>query len=396
MKILILAGFDNSLLNFRGPLIRAVVAAGHEVVACAPVETADVGAKLARMGVRLVPVILSRAGMNPLADLRYRRMLRGIMLREAPDVVLAYTIKPVVHGIPVARRAGVKRCYALITGLGAAFHTEGFKGWVLQLIASKLYRRALRACDLIMVQNRDIAACFTARGITTAASNVLVVAGSGIDTAVFTAQPMPHGPPVFLLLARMLRDKGVEEFVAAARIVRKSYPAAKFLLVGDTDPNPAAIPLAQLLRWSRDGVVEYHPAVVDVRPVLAQCTVYVLPSYHEGMPRSVLEAMATARPVITTDTIGCRETILSASPVDKDRIRIGRNGLLVPIKDSLALAKAMLRLANDHEASGAMGAEGRRIAEQQFDVHRINDVMLRAMNLLPCKMLEYSVAAIRN
>ena len=227
-----------------------MIAAGHDVVACAPAETPDVGDELAEMGARFVAVALNRAGLNPLADLRYRRLLRDIILQERPDVVLAYTIKPIVHGLPVAKRAGVRHCYALVTGLGAAFSTGGVKGLVLRLVAATLYRRAMRSCDLVMVQNRDIAERFAAMGITTNQSKVIVVAGSGIDTTQFSAEAMPVGPPVFLMLARMLHDKGVNEFVAAARIVRREIPAAKFLLVGDTDPNPAAIALEQLQQWS--------------------------------------------------------------------------------------------------------------------------------------------------
>jgi glycosyltransferase involved in cell wall biosynthesis len=381
MKIIVLAGLDRSLSNFRGPLMRAMIAAGHEVVACAPFESMGIADELAEIGVRFVPVALSRAGLNPLADVRYRRMLRSIFLRERPDVVLAYTIKPIVHGIPVAKRAGVRHCYALITGLGAAFNTSGLKGRMLQVIAAKLYSRALRACKLIMVQNSGIADRFSDLGITTATSSVMIIAGSGVDTERFVAQPLPDGPPVFLLLARMLRDKGIEEFVAAARIVKSEIPRAKFLLVGDADPNPAAISPEQLQKWTREAVVEYHVAVADVRPLLARCTVYVLPSYHEGMPRSVLEAMATARPIITTDTIGCRETISMAGAADHEDIRTGENGLLVPVRSIGPLASAMLRLVKYPGLSMQMGRKGREIAEQQFDVRLINGRMLHAMDL---------------
>jgi glycosyltransferase involved in cell wall biosynthesis len=382
-RIMIFAGFDRSLLNFRGPLIRAMLAAGHEVVACAPAELPGVAQALSDLGARFVPVDLSRTGLNPLVDLRYRRQVRDLVRRERPEVVLAYTIKPVVYGLPAAKAAGAPRVYALITGLGAAFNTGGLKGGVLRLVASTLYRRALRLASVVMVQNRDIAERFAALGITTARSKVMVVAGSGIDTDAFRAQPMRNGSPVFLLLARMLRDKGVEEYVAAARLVKSKYSTARFLLVGDTDPNPAAISSAQLQRWSREGFVTYLPAVADVRPLLKECTAYVLPSYHEGMPRSVLEAMASARPVITTDTIGCRETVMNAGSIDAESIRTGDNGLLVPVRNSSALAAAMTRFVTDFPLATAMGQSGRIIAEQQFDVRRINDVMLRSMDLLP-------------
>jgi glycosyltransferase involved in cell wall biosynthesis len=181
----------------------------------------------------------------------------------------------------------------------------------------------------------------------------------------------------------MLRDKGVGEYVAAAKLVKERIPAARFLMIGDTDQNPAAISIEQLRQWNREGVIEYRPATEDVRPLLAQCTCYVLPSYHEGMPRSVLEAMATGRPVITTDTIGCRETVLNATSADSDGIRTGDNGLLVPVGSVFPLAAAMIRLAADRPEAERMGRQGRIVAESRFDVQSINDIMLRVMGLLP-------------
>ena len=232
------------------------------------------------------------------------------------------------------------------------------------------------------MQNQEIAALFIREGIVPA-DKVVVVPGSGVDTGHFAFCPMPAGPPVFLLLARMLRDKGVEEYVAAAKLVKEEVPHARFLLVGDTDPNPAAISKEQLNRWNGEGIVEYRSAVSDVRPLLSDCSVYVLPSYHEGLPRSVLEAMAVGRPIITTDTIGCRETIINAGAADQEGIRTGENGLLVPVRSVVPLAAAMLRLAGDTTLQAQMGQRGREIAEQQFDVRGINELMLRAMDLLP-------------
>lgn len=379
-KILVLGGFDRSLLNFRGPLLRAMVQAGHAVVAAAPAETPGVPEKLAVLGVRYVPVALARAGLNPLADgLTFLRLLR-LFRRERPAMVLGYTIKPVIYGSLAAAWVGVPRIYALVTGLGAAFHAAGGKGWLLRLVATRLYRLALARCSLVMVQNQEIAELFIRENIAPA-SKVVVVPGSGVDTGYFQSVPIPLGAPVFLLLGRMLRDKGVEEYVAAARLVRQQRPDARFLLVGDTDPNPAAIAPQQLEQWQQEGVVEYRPAVADVRPLLAQCTVYVLPSYHEGMPRSVLEAMATGRPVITTDTIGCKETIADAGAPDAEAVRIGENGVLVPVRTVLPLAAAMLRLARDAELCARMGRRGRLIAEQRFDVRLINRQMMLAMEV---------------
>jgi glycosyltransferase involved in cell wall biosynthesis len=241
----------------------------------------------------------------------------------------------------------------------------------------------LRQCVGVIVQNRDIAHFMVGRKIMPDRSRILVIAGSGIDTGHFGLVAIPQGRPVFLLLARMLRDKGVEEYVSASKSVKMLIPQARFLLVGDTDPNPAAISQHQLDEWNEEGVIEYRSAVADVRPLLSECSIYVLPSYHEGMPRSVLEAMATGRPVITTDTIGCRETVLNGGPPDWEGIRTGDNGLLVPVREVKPLVAAMLRLASDSGLRETMGRRGREIAEQKFDVRKINDQMLRAMELLP-------------
>ena len=381
-NVLVVAGLDISLVNFRGALLRSMVKVGLAVVGAAPLETPGVQQQLAAMDVRFAPVALSRAGLNPLADVITLLRLKALFQKERADVVLSYTIKPVIYGSLAASWSRVPRIYALITGLGAAFHTAGIKGRLLRFMAVTMYRLALRRCTKVLVQNREIAELFIREDIVSA-GKVVVVPGSGVDTQHFKAMPSPAGPPVFLLLARMLRDKGVEEYVAAARLAKKEMPDARFLMVGDTDPNPAAIGTEQLAQWNRDRLIEYRPAIADVRPLLAQSTVYVLPSYHEGMPRSVLEAMSTGRPVITTDTIGCRETVIGAGPVDTEGIRAGQNGLLVPVRNVPALAAAMLLLAKDSGLRAQMGRKGREIAEQQFDVRRINDVMLRAMDLLP-------------
>ncbi len=379
--VMVVAGLDLSLLNFRGSLLRAMGQAGHTVVGVAPAETPGVPQALAEMGVRFVPLALARAGLNPLADGLSLLRLKGLVQEGRPDVVLSYTIKPVIFGSLAASWARVPRIYALITGLGAAFHTTGLKGWLLRLMAVTMYRVALARCTKVLVQNGEIADLFVREKIV-AAEKVVVVSGSGVDTNHFPAVPMPSGAPVFLLLARMLHDKGIAEYVAAARLVRVELPEARFLMVGDIDPNPAAISAQQLNQWKEEGVVEHLSGVSDVRPLLSDCTVYVLPSYHEGMPRSVLEAMATGRPIITTDTIGCKETICNSGAVDRDGIRTGENGLLVPVRSVAPLAAAMLRLAKDSGLRVQMGRRGREIAEQQFDVRLINGLMLYAMDLV--------------
>lgn len=385
---MVIAGLDESLVNFRGPLLRAMVEAGHEVLAAAPTETPGLPDRLATMGVRFVPVpSLQRAGTNPWMEWQTRKELTALVRRERPDTVLAYTIKPIVHGLPSAAAAGVPHRFALVTGLGTAFHSAGWRGALLRGVASRLYRSALSKAEGIFFQNEDSRKVFLNHGIISPAARSILVAGSGVDTAHYALAPVEASRPTFLMLARLLRDKGVAEYVAAAKICQAALPTARFQLIGSRDPNPAAVPPHLLAAWQAEGIVEFGDAVADVRPLLAGCTAYVLPSYHEGMPRSVIEAMATGRPVITTDTIGCRETIIGAGPADSEGLRWGENGVLVPVKDGAALAKAMLRMVTDPTALRVMGSKARVIAEQQFDVRRINDVMLRAMDLLTCKDL---------
>ena len=379
-RVLVLGGLDRSLINFRGPLIRAMVTAGHEVFAAAPPENAEVPQHLAKLGVQFVPVALARAGLNPLADGRGLFQLRSLLQKERPDVVLSYTIKPVIYGSLAASWAGVPRIYALITGLGAAFHTPGIKGRLLRFLAVFMYRLAFARCNKVFVQNSEIAELFIRKNIVPA-GKIVVVPGSGVDTQHFTPVSLPPGPLVFLLLARMLRDKGVEEYVAAARLVKKEMPQARFLLVGDTDPNPAAIAERQLKQWNEEGVIEYRSAISDVRPLLSACSAYVLPSYHEGMPRSVLEAMAMGRPVITTDTIGCRDMVFDAGAPDAAGVKWGCNGALVPVREVRSLAAAMIRLGGDPTLAEKMGQQGRLLVERFFDVNQVNALMLSEMKI---------------
>lgn len=381
MKILVLAGLDTSLLNFRGPLLRAFVEAGHDVVAAAPAQNVDVPTKLKSAGVRYEPIALARAGLNPLKDLASLFRLRRLIKQQRPDVVLSYTIKPVIYGSLAAWLAGVPRIYALITGLGAAFHTSGAKGRILRSMAVCLYRLALRRCTKVFAQNKDIADLFIREGIVTK-EKISVVPGSGVDTTHFNFSPLPEGPPVFLYLGRLLRDKGIAELVAATRLLKVSHPETKVILVGDIDPNPASFSAAEVAVWQREGIVEHIGYQADVRPYLRDCTVFVLPSYHEGLPRSVLEAMATGRPIITTDAIGCRETVFEAGEADRmTGIKCGINGFLVPVRSIEPLAVAMKSLAHDRDMAVAMGRESRTLVEKHFDVGLINNLMLSAIEL---------------
>lgn len=373
MRISIHAGLASSLINFRGPLVKTLCDVGYDVHAIAPELLSDekTRSQLESWGVTVHELRLHRAGINPLKDVvtffDYVRLLRKIR----PDVTLGYTIKPVIYGNLAAWLTRLPLRFALITGLGYAFTGEATgKRKLIQHLARSLYSQALKRCKKVFFQNPDDEALFRQLGLVPSSVHTQVVNGSGVDTEQFALVELPDGSPVFLLIARLLGDKGVREYVQAARKVRREYAQARFVLVGSLDPNPDSISKAELDGWVEEGVIEYPGRLDDVRPAIAASTVYVLPSYREGTPRTVLEAMSMGRAIITTDAPGCRETVIE-----------GENGFLVPIKDADALAKAMIRFIEQPELIASMGKRSREIAEQKYDVEIVNRQMLEGMGL---------------
>lgn len=368
---LLIASFPESILTFRGPLIDALLAQGLTVHVAAPDMPAGsaLRGQLESRGVRVHDLPLRRTGANPLADLALLYHLWRLMRRVRPQIVLGYTIKPVIYGALAAWLARVPQRYALITGLGYAFQGEArWNG--LRELARRLYALALRRVHKVFFQNPDDQALFRTRGILGVGTPSVVVNGSGVDLAHYAATPLPPGPPCFLLIARLLDAKGVRLYAQAAEQVRARCPPARFRLVGWIDANPDAITPSELDRWIAQGTVEFLGRLEDVRPAIADCQVYVLPSYSEGTPRTVLEAMAMGRAIITTDAPGCRETVVD-----------GDNGLLIPVKSVSALVEAMERLIAEPELAERMGRRSRQIAEEKYDVRKVNAVMLREMGI---------------
>jgi glycosyltransferase involved in cell wall biosynthesis len=358
------------LIHFRGPLLQRLVAEGHEVTACAPDASAAIRRELAALGVTYRHVPIQRAGMNPMRDVGTVRALATLYREVQPDLVLTYTIKPVIYGSLAARVAGVPRVCSIITGLGYSFGTATWRQRALNPVVRSLFRFALSHNEVVFFQNPDDLRQFVDAGLASDRQAVLVN-GSGVDLEHFRVAPLPEGTPVFLLTTRLLWEKGVGEYVAAARSLKAKYPTARFRLLGPLDPNPAAVSRVQLDAWTTEGVIEYLGSTNDVRPAIADASVFVLPSaYREGTPRSILEAMSMGRPIITTDAPGCRETV-----------RRDENGFLVPMSDWTALADAMERFLRDPERVAPMGARSRAIAEEKYDVHLVNRMMMRAMGL---------------
>jgi glycosyltransferase involved in cell wall biosynthesis len=372
--VLVIAGYAPSLTNFRAPLLRAIRATGRRVIAAAPhlLDDPATVAALERLGVECRDLPLSRTGINPLADLRFMRSMVALMRAESPDVVLAYTAKPVIYGLMAAKIAGVARRYALITGLGYAFAENGTrKTWLIREIQKRLYRRALRRATKVFFQNSDDPELFRALNLIPSKLPVIVVNGSGIDLEHFSSAPLPEGPLRFLLIARLIAGKGIREFAKAAEQIRRDRANIEFHLVGGLDTNPDGLSETELRGWQKAGTLIWHGEVKDVRPHIEACHVYVLPSYYrEGVPRSILEALAIGRAIITTDAPGCRETVIE-----------GENGFLVPPRNPASLAEAMGCFVADPDLAKAMGKRSRELAETKFDVNKVNAQMMREMEM---------------
>ncbi len=370
MRVALIASWPRSLLNFRGKLMEAMVSEGHQVTALAPDLMPGAAEKLAAIGVDFIPTDLQRTGMSPRADGRALVQLVRKLRVIQPDVTLGYTIKPVIYGSIAARIAGVPRRFSAVTGLGHLFIDDAPRTRVIRRIACTLYRTAFVANEAVFFQNRDDRDEFTQRGLLPQAKTV-VVDGSGVDLALHNRVPAVTDRVVFLFMGRFLREKGLRELIGASRIVKARYPNVQIRLLGKVDDNPSSVTAAEIAAWEDEGLIENCGWQSDVRPFVESCSVFVLPSYREGTPRSVLEAMATGKPIITTDAPGCRETV-----------RDGETGFLVPLHSEEALADAMLRFVADPALISSMGEASYRYCVERYDVHRVNRMMLQTMGLL--------------
>lgn len=357
-----------SLINFRGPLLAALVARGHEVHASSPDIPLEMVDRLRAMGVTAHSLPLQRAGRGFKADLYYFHALLGLMRGIRPDIVLGYTVKPNIWGAFAAKLAGA-RSYSWITGLGYVF-IEGKEAGrkVTQFVAQRLYRMATGFNRKVIFQNPDDKADFITAGCLADTSKAAMVNGSGVDTAHFAPVPLPDAP-IFLLIARLLRAKGLAEYGEAVRLLKDKLPGARFQLAGMLDPGPDGISQSELDALIAGGI-EYLGELSDVRPAIAAASVYVLPSHREGTPRTVLEAMAMGRPIITNDVPGCRQTT-----------EHGVNGLLVKPFDGKLLADAMLELGSDAGLRTRMGAASLERVQRVYAVERVNAAMMEIMEL---------------
>ena len=364
MRIALIGNQAFSLLNFRGALIEDLVAAGAEVFAFAPDYDAAARERVRALGAEPVDFSITRAFGNPMREVADIVRLARTLRRLGIDVTLCYILKPAIYGTLAARLARVPKRVAMVPGLGFTFTTVvgrvSLKRRLLRAGVQTLAKVAFAGAERVVFQNPDDLAEFVGWGVVEESKAVLL-RGTGVDLDQWRPAPPVTEPVTFLLAARLLREKGIVEYVEAARRVKARHPQVRFVLLGGLDDNPGALTEGEVRRWVQEGTIEW-PGHVPVQPWLAQASVYVLPSYYrEGVPRSTQEAMAMGRPVITTDAPGCRETVVD-----------GENGFLVPVRDVEALAERMLWFVEHPEAIGPMGVQSRRLAEERFDVREIN------------------------
>ncbi len=346
MRLLFLVTEDHYFCSHRLPIARAALAAGYEVaVACRVRAHAGI---IREAGIVLHPLRrLSRGGTNPWGEMAALNEITGLYRQLRPDLVHHVALKPVIYGSIAARRTGVPRVVNALAGLGYVFSSPDLKARAARPLVHAVLRGLLqRRGWRVILQNRDDAQQL---GV----ANARVIAGSGVDLSAFAPSPEPAGTPLVVLPSRMLRDKGVQEFVAAAGALKGSGIPVRFALVGAPDAeNPACIPEAQLRAWASEGMVEWWGWRDDMAAVFREATIVCLPSWREGLPKVLAEAAAAGRPIVTCDVPGCR-----------DVVRDGENGLLVPPRNAAALAAALRKLLGSAALRSSFGAAGRRRAQ---------------------------------
>jgi len=363
-----LANTDWYLFNYRLPLAISLREKGHDVIMVSP--PGEYVPHIQRNNFHWQSIHLSRRGINPLVEFKTIIQLARLYRREKPDVVHHFTIKCVLYGSFAAHRSGIENIINAVTGLGYIFSTQNILTKIARVIVKWFYRKLLKGTRVIFQNQRDLD--FFVTGNLASEDQCLLIPGSGVDTEKFHPSPIPDGKAKIVLPARMLWDKGIKEFVEAAKFVRDAGIYARFILVGSVDAgNPSSIPVAQLQAWQNQGLVEWVGWQKDMVSIYQSATIVCLPSYSEGLAKSLIEAAACGRPIIATDIPGCREVV-----------RQGINGVLVPPHDTHALARACIDLLSNSNELINMGNEGRKIAVREFSIEKINSQTITVYNQL--------------
>lgn len=361
-RILLIASYDGSLIRFRGDFIKSMIANGFEVFAAAPSFTEKYSQLIKDMGATPVEFNLQRTGLNPLKDFKSIHEIKSIIKDNKIDLVFPYTVKPVIYGSMAANMCKVP-VISLITGLGYAFTGLSAKARTLQRFNETLYKLSIRKNKVIVFQNNDDYQLFLDRKVITKKQEVAFVSGSGVNLDQFSFKEKNASDKVsFLLVARLIKEKGIALYMEAAKILKAKYPKAEFHLIGSTETSPSAISEDEINHLHKEGVIVFHGKQSNINEHLNNRDIFVLPSYYrEGLPRTTLEACACGNPIITTDSVGCREAV-----------KEGVNGFLIEPQNLDALVKPMEYFITNPEKIKEMGINSRKYAEERFDVNLIN------------------------
>ncbi len=366
-SIVVLSSHTPSLFWFRMDMMKEFLRRGYTVFALANEAEELWQDRFDANGIVYKQIAVNRNGLNPIQDKRTLDSIKNLLKTIKPVRVFAFQAKTVIYGTMAANSLGITEVYPLIAGLGSAFISNDLKTRLIRIVMISLYRNAIKHCPAVFFQNHDDEQIFRKYKVINK-HKVIMLHGSGVNTDRFTVLPFPDKTS-FLCICRLIRDKGVIEYLNACMRIRAEFPNTRCLLVGPYDTNPSALKPKELQDFFANGI-EYFGEQKDVRPFIEQCSVFVLPSYREGTPKTNLEAMACGRAVITTDAPGCRETVVD-----------GINGFLTPVKDVDELYAKMKWFIECPEAAKKMGMQGRKMVEEKFDVNKVNAVICQAMNI---------------
>jgi len=369
MKIAVLSSHTGSLFWFRMDMMKEFIKHGHTVVALGPEPEKDWEARFRNNNICYKQIFVDRNGINPIGDIKTFRSINNFLKDEKPDKIFAYQAKTIVYGSFAANKNRMTEFYPLIAGLGSIFRGNTLKSIILKSMVTIQYKAAFKASKKVFFQNNDDKNEFINKGLLKE-NKTVIINGSGVNLDKFKPETLPE-TSVFLFIGRLIKDKGIIEYLEACKKIKAKHKEVRCLLVGPYDSNPSAIKAVDLQPFIESGIIEYFGEQEDVRPYLKECSVFVLPSYHEGTPKTVLEAMATGRPIITSDAPGCRETVVN-----------GYNGFLVKVKDIDGLVDKMEYLIEDESMCNVMADNSLKLVREKYDVKLVNKSIMETMGLI--------------
>ena len=365
--IVVISSHTPSLFWFRIDMLKEFVNIGCQVYALGNEDEDKWKSSFENYQINYIQIYVKRNGLNPIQDLKTFASIKKKLSIIRPDKIFVYQAKSVIYGTIAANKLGIKEVYPLIAGVGSIFISKGVKSKIIRCLMKQLYRYSLKNCPVVFFQNSDDVNLFRNLGIIKR-QNIALLHGSGVNIKTFHMLPYPE-ETAFICISRLIRDKGVYEYLEACRKIKREYPNVKCMLVGPYDTNPSALTIKELQPFI-DAGIEYYGEQKDIRPYLEKASVFILPSYREGTPKTVLEAMACGRAIITTDAPGCKETVVNSE-----------NGFLVPIKDVNAIYEKMKFFIENKDVVQIMGNKGRRMAEDKFEVGKINQMICEYMQI---------------